>query len=380
MKIVIVGGGAIGANIGYRLATKGADVTLIEARAPGSGTSRASFAWLSSFPQVSWSEDPGRAKLRLEVNRSFETLQSELGGDWLDWCGTITYAAAAPGFREAVAACMERGIDLSIIDRKDLSELAPELTPGDEDEAFVYEARSGWVDAPALIDRLVGAVQERKGTLIAGRSVASVIVEAGAAKGVILDDGSRIEADVVINAAGSWATHVSAMAGLAIAIDLVPGVMIYTKGPGAIPRQVINGPDWLIRPEAPGRSAIHWRGEGLTSVHGGNGSVPEEMVADMARHIPGLREAAIEDVRIGIRAIPHGGPVLGELPWLEGFYLAVSHGGIGWGPTWANLVASEVLYRQTVPELAGMRPTRFYAEGQKLGRFADDAEQPQANP
>lgn len=376
MKIVVIGGGAIGANIAYRLSVDGADVTLIEARMPGSGTSRASFSWLSSFPQVSWKEDPGRARLRLTVNDTFDELHNEIGGDWLDWSGTITYGAAAPDFRQSVAACLERGIELKIIDSHELAEMAPELSPEPENDAFVYEPRSGWIDAPAMIARLVDALRDRNGTVLTGCSVSAITITGGVVKGVVLDDGSAIEADAVVNAAGSWASHVSALAGLAIPLDLVPGVMIYARGgSAAMPKQVINGPDWLMRPEPGGRVAIHWRGEGLTAIHGGNGSDPAAMIADIARHVPALRNSEIEDVRIGIRAIPHGGPVLGALPWLPGFYLAVSHGGIGWGPIWGRLVATELLDGKTVPELSGMRPDRFYMEAAPLGRFADDAEQ-----
>ncbi|WMT86784.1 FAD-binding oxidoreductase [Pelagibacterium sp. 26DY04] len=376
MKIVVIGGGTIGANIAYRLGVEGADVTLIEARAPGSGTSGASFSWLSSFPQVSWNEDAGRAKLRLTINETFEALHAEIGGEWLDWSGTITYGAAAPDFRRSVAACLERGIDLRIIDRHELAQMTPGLSPGPDDDAFVYEPRSGWVDAPAMIERLVEALRGRKGRVLTGRSVAAITIKGDVVKGVVLDDGSAIEADAVVNAAGSWASHVSALAGLAVPLDLVPGVMIYARGAsGALPEQVINGPDWLMRPDPGGKVAIHWRGEGLTAIHGGNGSDPAAMVADIACHVPALREGAIEDVRIGIRAIPHGGPVLGALPWLPGFYLAVSHGGVGWGPIWGRLAATELLKGETVSELSGMRPDRFYMQAAPLGRFADDAEQ-----
>tara|TARA_R100000365_G_C2748538_1_gene80396 strand:- start:13528 stop:14658 length:1131 start_codon:yes stop_codon:yes gene_type:complete len=375
MKIAVIGSGAIGVNIAYRLAAKGAEVSLVEARSPGSGTSRASFSWLSSFPQVSWSEDPGRAKLRLGVHTRFASLADELGGDWLDWCGTLTWATAAPGFREAVTLCQERGIDIRIIDKLELAELAPELKPRSGEEAFVYEPFSGWVDAPRLIERLAERFSALGGELISGRSVVSVTIHAGETKGVVLDNGRVVEADAVVNATGSWASQVSAMAGLAIPIDLVPGIMIYASGPEGLPHQVINGPQWLMRPEAEQKIAIHWRGEGLTAVHGGNANDPHSILAAIAQHVPALEACRVDDVRVGVRAIPHGGPVLGELPWLRGFYIAVSHGGIGWGPVWADLVAREILDKQNVAELDGMRPERFYLDPPALGRFADDGEQ-----
>ena len=47
--VVVVGAGSVGANVAYRLAEHGARVTLLEAGAPGGGTSSASFAWLNAF-------------------------------------------------------------------------------------------------------------------------------------------------------------------------------------------------------------------------------------------------------------------------------------------------------------------------------------------
>ena len=39
-RVVIAGGGIIGASIAYRLARRGADVTLLERSAPGTGSGR----------------------------------------------------------------------------------------------------------------------------------------------------------------------------------------------------------------------------------------------------------------------------------------------------------------------------------------------------
>src|SRR6266498_4776057 len=77
-RVVVVGAGVIGAAIGYRLAEAGAAVTIVERRAPGFGTSRASFAWLNAF------EKPPRAYYDLSVRSMVEhkILADELGGAW----------------------------------------------------------------------------------------------------------------------------------------------------------------------------------------------------------------------------------------------------------------------------------------------------------
>src|SRR5581483_9368527 len=47
-RIVVAGGGIIGANVAYRLARRGASVTLLERTQPASGATANSFAWINA--------------------------------------------------------------------------------------------------------------------------------------------------------------------------------------------------------------------------------------------------------------------------------------------------------------------------------------------
>ncbi len=44
---IVVVGACVGANVAFRLAREGARVTVLDAGAPGGGTSAASFAWIN---------------------------------------------------------------------------------------------------------------------------------------------------------------------------------------------------------------------------------------------------------------------------------------------------------------------------------------------
>ncbi|MHA6631492.1 hypothetical protein ACU61A_39160 [Pseudonocardia sichuanensis] len=100
-----------------------------------------------------------------------------------------------------------------------------------------------------------------------------------------------------------------------------------------------------------------------------------DLEESLSAALPGLAGVEMADVRVGIRPVPPGGPVVGALPWLPNMYHTLSHGGIGWAPTWARMVVRELLHGEVVPELANMRPTRFHKRPEEIGRFADDAEQ-----
>ncbi|MTD55600.1 NAD(P)/FAD-dependent oxidoreductase [Amycolatopsis pithecellobii] len=377
MKIVVVGAGSVGAHIGYRLAARGADVVLVDAANAGSGTSSASFSWMSSFPHWSWPEDEGRARLRRQIQPRYRELHEEIGGDWLHWSGGLNWVP--PDERDqwlsAYATCRELGLDLELLDGKAVRERVPELHLSDDDEV-IWEPGSGWVDAPALIALLISNLKRLGAQVITGRAVVEMPTTSDAIRGVGLDDGTRLDADVVVNAAGSWSAHLAALAGLAVPLDLVPGLMVYTQPlENGMPAPVINSLSWLARRDPSGGLALHRRGVPMSAGYGGNGFSAQAIIDEVAQMIPVLAGTAPARVRVGVRPIPPGGPVIGEVPWLRGLYFAVSHGGIGWAPVWADAAASELLDGVPVADLAGLRPTRFFLDNRsRAGRFADDFE------
>ncbi len=47
-KVVVIGAGLLGSSVADELAGRGADVTVLDAGRPGSGTSGSSFAWVNA--------------------------------------------------------------------------------------------------------------------------------------------------------------------------------------------------------------------------------------------------------------------------------------------------------------------------------------------
>lgn len=378
MKVVVIGAGSIGAHVAYRLQEQGAHVILVDAGTPGHGTSGASIAWLSMFPQMAWQEEPGRAKLRPLINGLFDQLQQEVPGNYVKWPGTLLWGAPheRQEFIRLADIARRRGVDVETLDGVQ----ARRLDPGvhiDDDEIVFYEHHSGWVDAPAIIQALVAQLERMGGELLTDTPIIGLQSNGGKVRAVLTGDGSRIEGDAFVNAAGSWASHIAAQAGLAIPLNLAPGRLVFTQPlPEQVrPKIVINTPTWCGRPDPSGSYVVHWRGHSQTQHHGENTAADGELMDEVARTIPAVKGTLPAKSIVGIRPIPPGGPIVGTVPWLPNLYFTVSHGGIGWAPMWAMMAARELLHGETVPELAGMRPERFYLDDLVLGRHADDAEQ-----
>ncbi len=93
---------------------------------------------------------------------------------------------------------------------------------------------------PPPLSKMAEAAR-REGVDVRLRSeVADVLMSGGRATGVALGDGSRIDAGVVINAAGPWCNRVNAMAGLDLEWDLVPTrvQVVYRDLPPEVPRPI----------------------------------------------------------------------------------------------------------------------------------------------
>lgn len=380
MRVAVIGAGSIGAHVAHRLAVEGADVVLIESGRPCHGTSRTSFAWLSSFPQRSWPEEAGRAALRARVDRKFDLVEEELEEKFVSWTGCLTIAKGedVPRLRQSAQVCRDKGVDVSEVTREELAHLEPQVRLPEGEAAF-FETDSGWVDVERLVGAVIDNLTARGHRVFTETAVVGFRQSGNRISAVQTTGGEEIEVDAVVNAAGSWATHVAALAGLTIPVDLVPGRIAYTPplDPEYMLRRVVNTPVWGARPHAGGGLAINARG---ALPKGGKGHGPnlrhaDDLVATLGDYLPGLPEDLTFKSRVGIRPIPEGGPIIGALPWLPNMYHTISHGGIGWAPTWGWVAAEELLHSRPVPEVESMRPMRFHRQLEELGKYADDAEQ-----
>ena len=366
MKTLVIGAGSIGANVAYRLAEAGHQTIVVDAGQPAGGTSGASISWLSNFPQVAGAS-PDDLRLRLRINDLFRDLQAEIGGDWLHWTGTLTWASdpdSQARLRQDQRRAAQLGVKVDLLTGPQAERIDSSLRLPSHTEVF-HEDDGGWVDAPRMIERLLAAAQEHGATVMADTRIEQ-IQRTDRVVAARTDTGVWIDAEAIVVAAGSNATHIASMAGCAVPLDLRPGLVVYaTPNDGVELRHVLDTPMMNIRPHPGGGVAIHWRGESLYGHHSFNALDPQEVVDAAARWIPALRGVTASSSRIGIRPVPPGGPVIGEHPALKRFYLAVSHGGIGWGPLWGLLIRRE-LDGENVAEIDAMRPSRFFASPHHL--------------
>ncbi len=365
-RVVVVGVGAIGSTLAYRLAQAGARVTTIERAHAAAGTTGATFAWLNGL------DKPPRAYHRLNMLgiRDQEDLADELGGDWVHVTGSLHWTERADGAR---AAGMARGMRQLIewgarVDRLTPEQVTRDLEPDVQIDPAAVDAvwlveRAGWLDPVALAHGAMSAAVARYGAELIHGEVAGMRRDGDGIAAVVLADGTEIGADVVVNAAGPDASGVSALAGAVLQVERTPGILIVTApAPVRLGRVAFAG-DVNLRPDGGSRLMVQREPLDTDVIDGTAIPLGDPRIAaamELARHVvPGLAGVEAEGIRLGVRAMPKDGyPIVGFDPAVFNLYHVITHSGITLAARLALLVTEELTGGDTAP-LEPYRPGRF---------------------
>jgi len=199
MKITIIGGGIHGLSTAWACARAGHDVTLFEqGPIPNPDASSVDQHRLIRAP---YGALEGYARMIPAAFAAWDQMWRDLGERLYVETGILVLSDGKASWpRDSVAVLEKMGRRIDRLDRRALAERFPLI-----DAAEVVEAYHFADGGPLLAGRIVAALARHLGakgvTLRANSRVAAV--DAGRAA-VTLADGSRIEADALVIAAGAW--------------------------------------------------------------------------------------------------------------------------------------------------------------------------------
>jgi sarcosine oxidase subunit beta len=209
---VIIGGGILGIATAYYLAKMGMrDVVILERGTVCCGSTGRCGAGI----RAQWGTEMN-CRLAIATIGIFEHLEDELGMSiGLNQCGYLLVAYSAQelaNLRSYMKLQNELGIESRTVSLDEAREICPALDAGDA-EGFTYHARDGHAD-PFLTTYAFLEAAKGMGVVCHRKTECTGIrIKYDAAVGVSTSKGD-IDAGIVINCAGGYASQVAAMAGV----------------------------------------------------------------------------------------------------------------------------------------------------------------------
>jgi glycine/D-amino acid oxidase-like deaminating enzyme len=355
-RIVIAGGGILGATIAYQLARRGASVTLLEKVKPGTGATANSFAWINAKKQPL-----AYYSLNLMGIEAWRALHAEIGPDLpVRWGGCVEWTNT-PELAARQAATLRRfqawGYPVHLIDEKQLRALEPGIVPGVVTSATHAEIE-GHADPVGATEVIMARAAKAGATIVYPSEVIGLDQPNGRLRAVKSTQG-EIEADVLVVACGTDTPRVAAMAGLTVELTRSPGILFHTPPQARVIDRILLSPIGNVKQKPDGR-IVTGLDFGPAPVEDATREKGEAFLKKMAAIVPSLGSAPIDKVTLGFRPLPKDShPIIGFPEGRRDIYITVMHSGITLGPLVGRLASMEILDGVQVEPLAPYRLERF---------------------
>ncbi|MGQ2901975.1 GcvT family protein [Neoaquamicrobium sediminum] len=343
-RVVVIGGGVVGASVLYHLARHGwTDVMLLERDELTSGST-----WHAAGGMHTVNGDPNVAKLQkytIELYKEIEELSGQATGVHIT--GGVLLAATEARMdwlRGVVAKGRYLGLDLEEISAQEAAELMPLLDP----KQFVGAVRNsedGHLDPSGVTHAYAKAARKLGAEVHRFTKVEDIVRREDGMWRVITDKG-EVVAEHVVNAGGLWAREVGRMVGLELPVLAMEHMYLITEDMPEVAEwnaktgsEIIHAIDFdgelYLRQERGGmlmgtyeKAAKPWS-EYQTPWNFGHELLEPDIdrIAPSLevgfRHFPAFQKTGIKQIINGpFTFAPDGNPLVGPVRGLPGFWVA----------------------------------------------------------
>jgi glycine oxidase len=367
-RVVVIGAGVIGLGIAWRLAARAA-VTVFDRGKAGAGASHAAAGMLAACAEAEPGEETLVA-LGRESQRRWPAFAEELerttGVDVeLRTEGTLVVALTADD-QATIAHHLEfqRQLALPLEWLSAAATRAREPRLAGKIAGALFSPEDHQVDNRKLAHALRIAAEQAGVDIREHQPVKEFVVHGGQARGVVLNDGTSVPADIVVLAAGAWSRGIGGLPpDRRPPVRPIKGQMLALRMDPAAPllSHVLWAPGVYLVPRRDGRlivgATVEGKGFDDTITAGGLLTLLEAAW----RAIPAVEELPVDEIWVGHRpGSRDDAPILGPGPLAGLFYAAGHHrNGILLAPVTADAMARLILDDVVEPAIKPFGLERF---------------------
>jgi len=350
VQIVVIGAGIIGVAIAEELSVRGADVTVLDMRAPGRGASWASAGLLAPYTEADRDSPLLAMGVRsLSMYDAFVERARARSGRPIEYARTGTLEVAfdateAQHLKSSFEWLSNAGIDVDWFEAAGLREIEPAVSS--EARAALHIKPHGFAGVQSLVAALMHSARAA-GAVFESPVGADAIDVSAIARPVVSANGRSYSCDHVVVAAGSWSSRVRVKGQPPLALRPVRGQLLRLNWTGAT---AVTHPVWTSGcytvPWSDGTLLVGATVEDVGFDESTTAGAVQSLTAAAIRALPEAASAALLDVRSGLRpASPDGLPFIGGHRGAPAVTYATGHyrNGILLAPLTAAMVASSIL-------------------------------------
>lgn len=375
---LVIGAGVIGSSLAYQLASRGHEVTIVDAGETGNGTTAASFAWVNSNGKTPRSY----ADLNMLGMKAHEKQAQNFNGRaWFHQTGNIQVANDAAGLSKLeskIARLRDWGYRVEVLTPGQLASLEPSLSFDGAAGGALFPDE-GWIDTQLMCSSLIHASIQLGATFLPFHEVTGLT--AGSA--VVTNrsgEETELSADKITLAAGNGIRRITESIGLDFPImpttteiagtggtaaeHPTVGMTCTTTPTAARIEHIVHTDDVSLRPAVNGGVTLtdHSTASQWDVTDPSLWQVPELLLDRARRLCPELGSAHLDTVRLGNRVLPNDGVTIAD--WIdqgERVYAIATHSGVTLAAYLAEVVSSELTTDARTSALETFRLDRFRA-------------------
>ncbi len=343
-RVVVIGGGVVGASVLYHLTKNGwTDVVLAERKELSAGST-----WHSAGGMHTLNGDPNVAQLQQYTVKLYREIEAQSGQDCsIHLPGGITLASdnqRMDWLKMAEARGRYLGMELSMISVAEAKTLFPLL-----DETYfvgaMWDPIEGHVD-PSGVTNAYAICARQAGAEIYRQTWVSGLEQRADSTWTVITDKGEIHAEHVVNAGGLWAREVGRMVGLELPVLAMQHHYLVTEEMEEVTSHMAaTNREMPMAMDFAGEIYIRQEGNGMLmgtyeqdsrpwSPHEAPWSFDQELLPpdldrispelEVAfRHFPAMATAGIKSVVNGpFTFAPDGNPLVGPIRGLRNFWSA----------------------------------------------------------